>query len=70
MRGLDVSAHPSRKPAAHVEGETGYTRDFIAPYLLAVLYPEGLTRSRQVTLGLVSLLINVIVYSRVLTCER
>jgi len=37
---------------------------------LAVLYPEGLTRSRQITLGLVVLLINGIVYSRVWTRER
>jgi len=53
-----------------LSGETGYTGDFIAHYLLAVLYPEGLTRSRQITLGLVVLLINGIVYSRVWTRER
>jgi hypothetical protein len=56
---------PLENPLRTLSGETNSTRDFIAPSLLAVLYPEGLTRSRQVTLGLVSLLHNVMVYSRV-----
>jgi len=52
-----------------LSGEGGYTGDFITHYLLALLYPEGRTRSGQITLGLVVLLINVIVYARALRRE-
>lgn len=51
-------------------GEAGYTEDFIAHYLLATLYPEGLTRSRQISLGMIVLLINGVVYSRIWRRER
>jgi hypothetical protein len=53
-----------------LSGEGGYTRDFITHYLLMLLYPEGLTHGGQITLGLVVLLSNVIVYARVLRRER
>lgn len=51
-------------------GEAGYTEDFISHYLLAMLYPESLTRSKQITLGMLVLLINGIVYARIWTRER
>lgn len=53
-----------------LSGKAGYTEDFIAHYLLAMLYPEGLTRSKQITLGMIVLLINGIVYARLWTRER
>ncbi|MEK6640289.1 MAG: DUF2784 family protein [Nitrospirota bacterium] len=37
---LENSLHPQG-------GKTVYSSDFIAPYLLPVLYPEDLTRERQ-----------------------
>jgi hypothetical protein len=43
-------------------GEETYTGDFVARYLVPVLYPEGLTRDAQVALGLAALLFNVGVY--------
>ena len=43
-------------------GESGYTRDFLSQYLLALLYPEGLTRTAQVILGLTVLLMNAALY--------
>jgi hypothetical protein len=46
-------------------GETGYEGDFIATYLLPVIYPEGITRRTQVALGILALLINAWVYARV-----
>lgn len=46
-------------------GETGYGGDFIARYLLPVVYPDGLTRRGQMLLGLAAVLINLAVYSRV-----
>jgi hypothetical protein len=45
------------------QGEAGYRGDFIARYILPVLYPEGLTRRDQLFLGALALGINVAVYA-------
>ena len=44
-------------------GEAAYSGDFIARYLLPVLYPEGLTREAQIALGLGALLFNAAIYA-------
>ena len=43
-------------------GQTGYSESFIGHYLLAVIYPDGLTRELQMWLGIGVLLINGAVY--------
>jgi hypothetical protein len=43
-------------------GEAGYPSDFIAHYILPILYPEELTRAVQIVLGILVLLINLIIY--------
>lgn len=43
-------------------GESGFTGDFLAQYLLVLLYPEGLTRTVQVILGSTVIFINVALY--------
>jgi hypothetical protein len=43
-------------------GEAGYPSDFIAHYILPVLYPDELTREAQIVLGAFVLLINLIIY--------
>ena len=43
-------------------GESTYHGDFIARYLLPVIYPEGLTREVQVGLGVLALLLNAAIY--------
>jgi len=43
-------------------GETGYRSDFVAYYLLPVLYPDDLTRDLQLMLGTAVLAINISVY--------
>ena len=43
-------------------GTAGYDGDFIAHYLLPVLYPAGLTRQSQLVLGALACGINVAVY--------
>jgi hypothetical protein len=43
-------------------GEAQYHGDFIARYLLPVIYPEGLTRDVQLLLGTAALVLNVAVY--------
>ena len=44
-------------------GESAYRSDFIAHYLLPVLYPARLTRELQIALGLVVILVNLAIYS-------
>lgn len=48
------------------EAGGGYTGGFIEHYLLPALYPQGLTRSHQVVLGLAVLLVNGAIYARVI----
>ena len=43
-------------------GAHGYREGFIEHYLFPLLYPEDLTRSLQVTLGVFVLSINMIIY--------
>jgi hypothetical protein len=40
-----------------------YSGDFVARYLLPVLYPTGLTREAQFLIGAVVLVVNVVLYS-------
>jgi hypothetical protein len=44
-------------------GESPYQGDFIARYLMPVLYPEGLTREAQVTIGAAALVTNAVLYA-------
>ena len=50
----------------HKGGEESYQFDFVAHYLLPMLYPEGLTRSSQLVLGALVLVMNVAIYGWVL----
>ena len=51
-------------------GQTGYPSDFIAHYVLPMLYPEGLTREMQITLGIFVLLINLSIYGWILRRKK
>ena len=44
-------------------GQSGYTESFIEHYLLAVIYPAGLTREVQFVLAGVVIVINVAIYA-------
>ena len=44
-------------------GEAGYMESFIEHYLLAIIYPAGLTREIQLILAAVVLVINVAIYT-------
>jgi Protein of Unknown function (DUF2784) len=46
-------------------GGAGYAGGFIDHYITTVLYPSGLTRTAQVGLGSLALLINVLLYRQV-----
>jgi hypothetical protein len=51
-------------------GESPYTGDFVARYLLPVIYPEGLTRDAQIVLGLGVVLLNTGIYFIVFRGQR
>ncbi len=51
-------------------GQAGYQGGFIAHYVTAALYPEGLTRGTQVVLGVLVLALNALIYRRVWTRRR
>jgi hypothetical protein len=44
-------------------GEAGYSGGFVERYVMAVLYPDGLTREVQLILGGLVILVNVAVYA-------
>lgn len=59
-------------PLTHLEnwfrvkgGQTGYAGGFIEEYLLQVIYPAGLTREIQITLGILVILVNLGIYWKV-----
>ncbi len=43
-------------------GEAVYETDFVAQYLLPLLYPVGLTRAAQFAIGSAVLAVNVLIY--------
>lgn len=57
---------PLENHLRRLAGEQGYENGFVAHYLLPVLYPDGLTRSDQIMLGVAFLGVNVILYGLVI----
>jgi hypothetical protein len=51
-------------------GEQGYAGGFVEHYLLAVIYPEGLTRPIQWVLAAVVLTLNLVLYAWVWRRQR
>jgi len=51
-------------------GEQGYTGGFVEQYVLAALYPDGLTRGMQLALGLLVIAVNAVIYFRVWTRHK
>ena len=43
-------------------GGVGYSGEFIDHYLMPLVYPEGLTRGMQISLGVMVLAVNLCVY--------
>jgi hypothetical protein len=64
--GIVCPLTPLEQELLRLAGEAGYTGGFIEHYLGPVLYPEGLTRSRQLVLGAAAVAINVALYGFVL----
>ena len=51
-------------------GQSGYSESFIEHYIFPVIYPAGLTRTMQLTLGAALLTINLALYARWLLRQR
>lgn len=47
-------------------GDVGYNGGFIDQYVMPLVYPEGLTRGMQISLGVMILALNLCVYGLVL----
>lgn len=53
---------PLENMLRRAEGTTGYATGFIEHYIIPLIYPSGLTRGIQISMGVVVIIINVIVY--------
>jgi Protein of Unknown function (DUF2784) len=53
---------PLEQHLRQAAGQQGYESSFIEHYLLAAIYPEGLTRSIRIALGIGVLLVNTLIY--------
>lgn len=51
-------------------GEAGYEGGFIQHYITSLLYPEGLTRTHQIVLGVVLVTFNAVIYGYLLHRRR
>jgi hypothetical protein len=61
---------PLENELRRLGGQAAYSGDFIAHYLLPVLYPEGLDRATQAALAALVVALNVAVYWRLLRRRR
>jgi hypothetical protein len=57
---------PLENHLRRLAGEGGYAGGFVEHYVTAVLYPDGLSRVAQVALGTLVLLVNAVIYRRIL----
>ncbi|MBN8503015.1 MAG: DUF2784 domain-containing protein [Burkholderiales bacterium] len=53
---------PLENRLRQLAGEQGYTGGFIEHYVLALIYPEGITREVQIALAMVVLGLNLLVW--------
>lgn len=61
---------PLENALRHAAGQAGYGGGFVEHYLLALIYPDGLTRGVQVGLGVFVALLNLAVYTLLLRAWR
>ena len=64
--GFTCPLTPLEQAWRRASGSGGYEGDFIEHYVTAALYPAGLTRAVQVSLGVLVLVLNGWVYWRLL----
>ena len=62
-RGWICPLTPWENNLRKLAGEEGYTEGFIEHYILQLVYPPGLTRDIQTTLGTIVAVINLLIYA-------
>jgi Protein of Unknown function (DUF2784) len=62
IMGYTCPLTPLEQHLRQAAGQQGYQTSFIEHYLLAAIYPEGLTRTIQIALGIGVLLCNALIY--------
>ena len=63
MAGWICPLTPWEQALRRAAGQEGYTGGFVEHYLLAAIYPDGLTRGMQISLGAGVVLINLLIYA-------
>lgn len=53
---------PLEQQWRQMAGDSGYGGGFVDHYLIPVIYPHGLDRPTQLTLGLMVVIVNLVVY--------
>ncbi|NOQ51434.1 MAG: DUF2784 family protein [Desulfuromonadaceae bacterium] len=66
FRGWICPLTPLERLFREAAGGAGYTGGFIDHYVMPLVYPEGLTRGMQISLGIIVLVVNLCVYGLVL----
>ena len=61
-RGWLCPLTPMENRLRQLAGEDGYAEGFIEHYILQIVYPPGMTRDVQTTLGTVVVVINLVIY--------
>ena len=51
-------------------GQSGYEDGFIGHYLVAIIYPAGLTRAARIGIGILVIVLNLAVYAAVILRRR
>jgi hypothetical protein len=70
MSGSICPLTPLENALRRSAGQAGYTGGFIDHYLVAWIYPDGLTRPVQTALGVGVLLLNLAIYALLIARRR
>ena len=63
MAGWTCPLTPWEQALRSAAGQDGFSGGFVEHYLLAAIYPDGLTRGVQIALGVGVVLVNVLIYA-------
>ena len=66
LRGWICPLTPLEIHFREAAGDVGYNGGFIDQYVMPLVYPEGVTRGMQISLGVMILVLNLCVYGLVL----
>ena len=70
ITGFTCPLTPLENRLQRLGGRAGYQGGFIEHYVTSALYPAGLTRETQIVLGALVLVLNLVLYWRVVVLSR